>query len=202
LIRAVIQSAIRAAKIEGKCGRKLLQPLIAQELNRAGFDADTEDKRGLLGAGLPVWRDKYNEQVEITRGRRKIDIVVYRDARSIALIETESDLDDLRQAGVTRRSGHCDVFSIAKSASGAYFHSYKSLERMAAAAFYLSVRTCSALAAVDLFTNIKSDDAADHNPTGIGLYLVSGACRRMDERILTLRLRSLNAELICCSLRT
>lgn len=198
----MIRSAIQATKIEGKCGRKLLQPLIAEELNRAGFDADIEDKRGLLGAALPVWRDKRTEQIEVTRGRRKIDIVVYRDAKPIALIETESDLDDLRQVGVTRRNGHYDVFSIARSATGAYFHSYKSLERMAAAAFYLNAQTGSVAAAVNFLASVRSDDSSDHNPAGLGPYLVSGTCRALDERILTPRLRSLKAELICCSTRS
>src|ERR1051326_2378707 len=75
-------------------------------------------------------RDKNNEQIEARRGRRKIDISAYWDTKPIAFIETESDLDDLRDVEVTRRNGHYDVFSIAKSASGAYFHSYKSLEHL------------------------------------------------------------------------
>jgi hypothetical protein len=68
--------------------------------------------------------------------RRKIDIVVRAGQQPIALIEIESDLNDLKKSGVTNRNGHYDVFSIAKSADGAYFDSYKPLERMAAAAFY------------------------------------------------------------------
>ena len=54
----------------------------------------------------------------------------------VCLIETESDLNDLREQGVSGRSGHYDVLSVARRDDGTWFHSYKSLERMAAAAWY------------------------------------------------------------------
>lgn len=73
-----------------------------------------------------------------TRARRIIDLVVYRSGSPVALIEAESDLNDLVNSGTTRRNGHYDVASIGRSANGANFNSYKSLERMASAAFYFS----------------------------------------------------------------
>ena len=179
-IHAAIRSATQAAKIEGKCGRKLLQPLIAQELKRIGLEADMEDTRGLLPAGFPVWRDKTTGQIEVPRERRKIDIVVYQGPDLIAFVETESDLNDLRESEVTRRNGHYDVFSIARSAAGTHFHSYKSLERMAAAALYIH-QSRSSMATVESLTRIRSDDPLEHNPEKVGLFLVSGVCRSPDK---------------------
>jgi hypothetical protein len=151
---------------------------------------------------MPVWRDKLGEEIAPTMGRRKIDIVVYDGALPVALIEIESDLDDLRDSGISTRNGHYDVFSIAKSASGAYFHSYKSLERMAAAGIYFDQfqreeKYPDAKSAVRRLEVIRSDNASDHNPSRLPMFLVSGTCRPGDGEILQARLRSLDAELIC-----
>jgi len=135
-------------------------------------------------------------------GRRRVDFVVYKNGELVALIETESDLNYLRIDGITKRNGHYDVASIAKSNDGTYFNSYNSIERMASAAFYWNVR-CNTGSypspndAVKMLEALMSDDSRDHNPAQIPLFLVSGFCRRQDPAILSRRLGSLGAKLIC-----
>ena len=179
-----------------------MQPSLAIVLGENGFRVDLEDGGELLKERMPVWRSKDTDCVEPTARRRKMDIVAYRDERLVAIVEIESDLNDLRETGVTRRNGHYDVWSIAKSSKGSYFDSYKSLERMAAAAYYLHLSIASGFYpseddAVGRLEAVVSDDPTDHNPTGIALFLVSGRCRPIDRAILTPRLESLGARLFC-----
>ena len=148
---------------------------------------------------MPVWRSKDNNcLVEPTRGRRRIDIVVYSDDKPIGLVEIESDLDDLKAAGVSKRRGHYDVFSISRSGSESYDDSYKSLERMAAAAFYRATPE-DGPAQLEKLEKICSDEPKIHNPTGLAIILVVGRCRTQDSAILKPRLNSLDAELVCVS---
>lgn len=189
-LEALIRESIQSLAVAGKCGKSILQPRVAEYLSRNGFDVDIEDRRVFLPACMPVWRDKDSQRVEKTTLRRRIDIVVRQNARVVALIETESDLDDLREYGVSRRRGHYDVYSIARGASGSWFHSYKSLERMAAAVFYASGGTLAGL------EQLHSDLIDDHNPQHIALFLVTGRSREADRRILSPRARSLGARII------
>ena len=135
-ILQLIRSGTASMPISGKVGQRLLQPKIAQVLSASGYDVDVEDTRGFFPPGLPAWRDKQTFEVVPTSGRRRIDLVVRKNEEVVALIEAESDLNDLREHGVSGRSGHYDVFSIASQADGTWFDSYKSLERLAAAAWY------------------------------------------------------------------
>lgn len=197
-----IRAAIHSIDIRGKCGRDQLQPLIARELAAQSFMVDMEDARQFLSRGMPVWRSKDTGLIEETSGRRRVDIVVYVEAAPVALVETESDLDDLRLTGVTKRNGHYDVYSIARDSSGRYFNSYKSLERMAAAAFYWAHAAREGVypdpaAGSQLLEEVISDDPDHHNPAKLALVLVSGSCRGIDKEILQHRLRSLDADLIC-----
>lgn len=176
--------------VHGKIGQRLLQPRIAQLLTCKGFDVDVEDTRGFMPAGLPAWRDKSSGQVVDTPGRRRIDLVVRHGGEVVALVEIESDLNDLRELGVSRRSGHYDVFSIARSARGEWFDSYKSLERMATAVFNAAGRSMGDL------EKLTSDTPAEHNPLGVGILLVTGSSRSLDRRVLAPRLGSLGARLI------
>ena len=116
--------------------------------------------------------------------------MVRRNEEVVALIETESDLNDLREQGVSGRSGHYDVFSIAGRSDGTWFHSCKSLERMASAAWYATGRSQTTL------QQLKSEVQEAHNPLGICLVLVTGSSRALDRRILAPRLKSLGASLI------
>ena len=205
-IGEIIQTALVELSVVGKCGQSIPQPKIASALTHAGYDADKEDSGVFLRAGMPVWRSKDTGEIAVTKARRKIDIVVRQNDRPIALIETESDLNDLRNKGVTRRNGHYDVHSIARASDGKYFDSYKSLERMAAAAYYFHLRESSKSdvtlkIAIDRISAIRSDNSADHNPMEIPLFLVTGTCRKNDREILSQRLISLNAHLIAVSLR-
>lgn len=188
--------------MSGKCGRDQLQGLVASHIRAAGLIADTEDSQQFLRRGMPVWRSKDSNQIEETAARRRIDIVVYDDERPVALVETESELGDLRLSGVTRRNGHYDVFSIGRDSEGQWFHSYKSLERMAAAAQYYSMHLQTgeypdASAGIAHLEQIQSDDPQHHNASGLELILVSGRCRDLDLRVLAKRLVSLDADLIC-----
>ncbi len=200
----LIGSAVAEIPISGKCGRDILQGAIARHLEGSGLTADTEDTRQLLRAQMPVWRSRDSGAVEPTSARRKIDIVVYSGAIVVGLIETESDLNDLRAVGTTRRNGHYDVFSVARAANGAHFDSYKSVERMASAAFYHWQQTKNGVYpspqhGVTLLEGIRSNAASDHNPSGLTLILVSGMCRAGDASILRRRLISLGADLLCVS---
>lgn len=185
-----IRSALRTVRESGKIGKSLLQPLLCDRLTALGLEVDAEDEKGFLAAGKPVWRSKRDNCIEATLGRRRIDIVVRDAGRIIALIETESDLNDLRETGVSGRSGHYDVFSIARNSSGHWFHSYKSLERMAAALWYHNAGT------VDTLERVASDDPQIHNPQAISIILVSGQSRALDRSILRPRLASLRASLL------
>ncbi len=201
-ITHVISNWAATIQVSGKSGKRLLQPTLAFALREAGFTADEEDQLGLFRPGMPAWRSKDSQEVEPTPGRRRVDIIAYRDAMPVALLETESDLNDLRSAGTTRRSGHYDVWSISRGADGFHFHSYKSLERMAAAAFYWALhqrtgRYPSASEAVKALDGIRSDECNDHNPGRVPLFLISGSCRPQDRSILGPRLRCLGARLIC-----
>ena len=186
----------------GKTGKRQLQPTLAVALREAGFVADQDDPGQILRSGMPAWRSKDDGNIEPTIARRLVDIVLYQDQRLVGMIETESDLNDLRESGVTRRNGHFDVWSIARSATGSHFDSYKSLERMASAVFYwhLLQKTGvypTAEEAMTMLSANKADHRDEHNPANIGLYLVSGFCRAQDKAILAPRLRSLGAELVC-----
>jgi len=188
-------------RVIGKTGKGLLQPSLATFLRAAGFDCDEEDRLSFLQSGMPAWRSKDNWEVVPTHKRLLIDIVVRQHSAILGLIETESDLDDLRTSGVTRRNGHYDVASIAKNSEGKFFDSYKSLERMAAAAFYCNLSQVNGRyptlgEAVGALEALNSDEPSDHNPGGVPLYLVSGSCRPQDPLILAPRLRSLGAILI------
>jgi len=205
LILATVGAAIQSLKIVGKTGKSLLQPSIARELQARNLVADQEDTRGFMAPGMCAWRSKDTGLPEPTTSRRRIDIVVYSGSDPVALIETESDLDDLRPPGtINRRDGHYDVHSLASTRSATHFESYKSLERMAAAAFYWSLakptgRYPTAEAGVSAIQKIASDRPSDHNPGGLLLILVSGRCRPKDRSILSPRLASLGAHLICAS---
>jgi hypothetical protein len=180
---------------------------VAAELNALpNFSAKKEDSERFLRAQLPVWRTKVDQAIERTAKRRKIDIVVYDGGKPAALIEIESDLNDLRLSGITNRAGgkNYDVFSIAKAANGSHFHSYHSLERMAAAAFYYDLRMHhQSLAEDDLaklslesLSAICSNSIDDHNPTGLPMFLIVGSYRNSDYDILKPRLDSLGAKLL------
>jgi hypothetical protein len=194
-ILQLIRRGTASVPIRGKVGKRLLQPKIAQVLTAAGYDVDVEDTRGFFPPSLPAWRDKQSFEVVVTTGRRRIDLVVRRNEKVVALIETESDLNDLREHGVSGRSGHYDVFSIAGRADGTWFHSYKSLERMASAAWYATGRSPEAL------QQLRSDAQEAHNLKGICLILVTGSTRAIDCRILAPRLNALGASLISVAAR-
>jgi hypothetical protein len=199
-----IEGCVAGLSVSGKMGKSILQPAIAAALRTAGFTADEEDTRQLLRSGMPVWRSKDNGTVVPTKGRRRVDIVVYKSSQLVAMIETESDLGDLRLSGVTKRNGHYDVASIAKSADGTHFDSYNSLERMASAAFCWGVfrstgQYPSPEQATELLETIRSDDPLQHNPAQVPLFLVSGSCRTLDRSVLSRRLASLSATLVCVS---
>jgi hypothetical protein len=199
MVGSAIARALAQLSISGKMGKGILQPRVGGEIEKIGFTVDYEDTKGFLESGVAVWRSKETHEIESTAARRLIDLVVYDGDRPIALIETESDLNDLRETGVSRRCGHYDVYSIAKDALGAHFHSYKSLERMATAAFFHAARLSSSF---DRFEALKrlmalaSNSPEEHNPEGLGLFLVTGRCRNLDRRILAPRLKSLNATLV------
>ena len=194
-IVGLIQECVSKIAIDGKRGQRVLQPQIAQVLTAAGYDVDVEDKLGFFPPALAAWRDKSSGAVVATLGRRRIDLVVRKAESLVALVEVESDLNDLREHGVSKRSGHYDVFSVARRADGAWFDSYKSLERMASAAWYATGRSQEAL------EHLGSDSSQDHNPLGIGLILATGTSRASDRRILDPRLHALGACLVSAMAR-
>ncbi len=200
---SLVNTSVKDFKVEGKSER--LQKFVAAALRENGFDAVEEDEREFLCRAMPVWRSKETGMVEPTPRRRKIDIVVYSDEDPVGLVEIESDLNDLKPAGVvSKRSGHYDVFSISRSGSGSYYNSYKSLERMAAAAYYWALRKQSESVLTlreqtEHLEKLVSDLPEIHNPTGLAIILVSGKCRTQDSAILKPRLASLSADLVCVS---
>ncbi len=204
-IDAAIRSTLRGISVSGKAGERVLKGATERALVAAGLGVDVEDTKQFLRAGMPVWRSRDSGEVQLTELRRRIDLVVYESDFPVALLEIESDLDDLRRNVTSRRRGHYDVHSIARSSERRFFDSYKSLERMAAAALYWhhmertgSYPTPEEGAA--LLSAITSDSASVHNPASVPLFLVSGRCRPQDPEILDLRLRSLGAVLRCAAM--
>jgi hypothetical protein len=114
--------------------------------------------------------------------------------------DPESDLNHLRANGISKSGDGYDVFSIAKQWNGDFFDSYRSLERMASAAFFYAVVTRSqanpgTVALSEMLANVRSDNSADHNPLELPMFLVAGRARELDRRILSMRLEALGAEL-------
>lgn len=184
---SIIRTATCGVDVRGKVGREL-QRLIAKDLVDAGFEVDCEDTRFLLWPGIPVWRGLHGE-ITPTTARRKIDIVVYSNDKLVALIETESDLNDLGKRGTY------NVLSIARDASGSPFNSYNSLERMATAAF-LAADAGPQGDAIERLERLRTDAPSEHNPLGLPMFLVTGRCRPSDRAALEPRVRSLGAELV------
>lgn len=184
-----VASAVRTYR---KCG-EIIKGVIQRHLADLGFEADVEDRGHFLAARLPVWRRKDTCDIEVTLRQRKIDLVVRQNGKVIGLIETESDLKNLRPVDVTPRNGGYAVWSIARDAEGEWFHSYKSVERMAAAIWYDAGLSPEALA------RVQSDEPATHNPKGLACILVTGRCRPSDRVILATRLATLGATLIAAS---
>ncbi|MGA1683825.1 MAG: hypothetical protein ACO38S_04885 [Gemmobacter sp.] len=190
-LERLIRSGVKSFPVGPKSGNEL-QAHVGGLLAAEGYQVDLEDTRGFLRWAEPVWRDKRTGEIVPTPGRRRIDIVVRESLNGpvVALIEIESDLNDLRASGVSNRSGNYDVFSISRDQAGQWFHSYKSIERMAAAAFYCSGGTLQDL------EFLSSNSPEDHNPTGLGILVVTGISRAIDRKILAPRLGSLGARLI------
>ena len=131
--------------------------------------------------------------------------------RAIVAAGLGVDVEDTRQflrAGLpvwrSRDSGEVQPTELRRRID-LFFDSYKSLERMAAAALYWhhletsgSYRTPEEGAA--LLSAIASDSASVHNSGSVPLFLVSGRCRPQDQEILDLRLRSLGAVLTCAAM--
>ena len=201
-MKNTIEACLSGVSIVGKTGCKLIQPKLADALTDAGYTVDLEDSRKLLRNNIPVWRSKISGEVVPTLRRRKVDLVVYMDNSLAALIEVESDLNDLQLAGAKKKQGRYNVSSIAKNRSGGYFNSYNSLERMATAAycwhlFTINQKYPDPADVVTALLSLASDDPAVHNPSAVPLFLVSGTCRAEHHRILQPRLDSLNATLVC-----
>lgn len=201
-INSVLTKYLLGKSYQGKVGSKVLQPEIATEISRAGFVAELEDANNELRGEIPVWRSKDTGLIVATKGRRRIDIVVYDPAGELcAFVEIESDLNDLREEGVSKRRGHYDVWSISRNDSGEYFDSYNSVERMAVAAFCIHKQNETGhypggSEVVDVLESIASSSQEHQNPSDIPLFLVAGRTRKRDIGILKPRLDSLNAVLL------
>lgn len=200
-IRAAIQQATDSTLVSGQHADGPLKDAIASSLRQAGFEADVGDKRKFLPDRLPVWRCKNSLRVVPTKRRRIIDIVIYSGNEPVALLETESNLKDLRLTGVSTRNGHYDVYSISRRADGLFFHSYNSVERMATAILWHTIGKNSSDPSTETFAGlmekIKSDAPNDHNPCLMPCFLVTADCPRdIDREILEPRLTSLGADLI------
>jgi hypothetical protein len=99
-IRAIINDV---PKPDGKkkSGKQLHKDVAAALERRTNFTIVKEDTTQFLRPRMPVWRDKKTCEIEPTANQRKIDIVVYEASLPIALIEVESDLNDLQLSGIS-----------------------------------------------------------------------------------------------------
>lgn len=158
-----------------KTADKYLDPLIQQELRKAGFQVDDKDRNyQLLKPGVAVWRDR-NGNIVPTQSRREIDIVVYKEGTLAALIEVEDSLNSLSLNWKQKKGNQkYDVQSIDRSPDGSFFYSYHSLERMATA-------------------------CREHSMS-VPMFLVVGCIRKNprmdDEGVLQPRLKNLGVELL------
>ncbi|HEY4943596.1 MAG TPA: type I restriction enzyme HsdR N-terminal domain-containing protein [Rhizomicrobium sp.] len=207
-VRNLIHEVVKDLPTEltaGKCGQKVLQPKLATALNNAGYNVDKEDMGVFLRREMPVWRNKNTGEIEDTKARRLIDIVVRRNGRPVALIEVESDLNNLQRQDTGRQDHRYNVLSIARSADGLHFNSYRSLERMAAAAFYFHLMEHDEVhqrtILIEKLVSIRSNRPEDHNPAALPMFLACGSCRKSDMDTLGPRLKSLGAQLLPCVVR-
>lgn len=201
-VQEIIEPIVRRFPAGEKKQKQMTDALVGV-LQSSGYLVDPQDRGHFFDSGLPAWRSKHDDLVVETLTRRKIDLVVYESEQIKALIEIESDLNDLREVGVSKRGfpNNYDVFSIAKDKNGSWYHSYHSLERMAVAAFCYSEKASgrpisSHSTLVRGLECICSDRPDLHNPANIPIILVSVKCRSKDARILAPRLHSLNAKLL------
>ncbi len=189
-----------AVRINPKQGKRLIQPWIAQQLKAAGYFVDLEDVNRLLPSGVPVWRDHWSGQIVPTRGRRRVDGVVYRnrgDALPIAIVEVESELG---HACSESKDAVYRVDSIARNNQNKPFDSYQSIERLATLARWLHLRQQDPSAQKDeiraALEGVTSNDSKIQNPCGIPLFLAVGRCRNRERTVLQPRLDSLEVELL------
>lgn len=192
---------------KSKQGERIKDALLQRLRAEFGiFDVQRDDPGKLLPDGAPVWRYSDTRLVVPTSRRRIIDIVVsqwipeHRRAHPKALIEVESDLEDLwnpTRGGLNNYA----VRSIARDGSGQFFDSYQSLERMAVAAQYAAKLVAGQdityrATDTDQLEQIQSDGPEEHNPLGLAMYLVTGWRWERDYQRLERRLRSLAAKLL------
>lgn len=195
-IRRCILSAIDTHELlSSRNSRDGLHPRVVGALRTQGFDVIEE--HSLIVPGSAIWRDWDTHEMEFARGRRKIDMAVYLETKLVALIEVEHDLADLPltlDKSPRKRNGRYAIKSIARDATGTFFKSYKSIERMA-------VALRSMAPTIPSLETISSDNPRDHNPNGILLFLVTEQCRQSDLRILAPRLECLGAEVFWKEMR-
>lgn len=145
--------------------------------------------------GQPLWRRRSTGEPVVAPGSSRIDFVL-RDGNDevAALVEIESDVDDIKAAQTRGGSRNYFVQSIAKNGAGLPFESYHSLERMAVACLRLAGNETS-VAALEA---IHSDRVQDHNPLKLPLFLVNTAGREQSSLmgVLDKRLQSLDATAI------
>lgn len=159
---------------------------------------DLHDTRGFYPTGVPPWRLGDNSLESATR--RFIDVVVYDSSgRLAALIESEDDIGDIAlPEWLPRRYA---VRSVARDATGKYFDSYRSIERIAVGALAAQYEASDARILLAHLEAIQSNTADDHNPKRIPLFLTlaRGAnWRRTREKLLLIksRLSSLSCRII------
>ena len=162
-------------------------------LQAAGYEVDPQESRRLLPNGLSVWR--YGVWIEPTPGRRKINMVLYRDGNLVALVESEEDLNDVKRGD---SFGRYFVQSLAKTSTGVYFPSYKSLERMAVAVYIAKYGAEDALGQLQLIT---ANDITEHNPLAIPTFITlacgfSNSGTRWRTDVLRPRLGSIGCKVI------
>ncbi len=196
VVKQCIQSALdEHVLVPGKkTGSRVLHPLILQRLNDNGLDATKEFRE--LNVHGPAWRYwKSEEIVPAPAGWKSVDVKVTYQGAIVALVEIESDLDDLpANPGEypRNRNGSYAVKSLARNKGGDSFESYHPLERMAVAAIAWAGQASDAHS----MAQIKGNSPAVHNPSGLPLFVAVERCRSNDLVILKPRLLSLKAEIL------
>lgn len=193
-VMTTVRRVVNEHVIDGHRGsNSRLDPALIAALQSAGYMAMKHPLPGPITLGRAPENDA---DLRTPLSRAIADIGIWRDSKLVGIIECEHDLNwVVPRGGKTPGSSAAPRYtmsSIARGANGDPFASYSSLERMA----YIANWKGSASETFAVLDRICSDDPLAHNPSNLTLVLVT---ERNDAKgeILTPRLRSLGASLLC-----
>jgi hypothetical protein len=187
--------------VKAKGSNSILDPMLCDGLKRRGY---FPSKERLPSSSLPIAWWRHPDTLEPINGKGRTADIAVRDKTGnlIAVIECESDVSDIPEAGRERKkrgghSGNYYVKSLARNSHGEHYASYLSLERMAVLALSAQYPHLGGSELRDILTVIASSAVREHNPKGLELFLVLEFNHEIERHnIIGPRLSSLGASLV------